>query len=270
MNASPKTQKCKWMKETSGTKGTTALKVALVGFISLVALRGLAAESVEPSYKAYAGLLEKYVLNDGVRYAQWHANAGDRQALEDILRQWSTVHPASLDQEKATAFLINLYNAAMIHQVLEHFPIKSVRDIGLMPFAIFRKDIVVLNGSKVSLDAIEKERLLDDYFDPRIHFAVNCASVSCPPLRSEPFTGADLQRQLNEQSILFANSPHAARVIPNTEATAYSELFKWYKDDFPGDDPAEYLNRFRDDPLPVGNTIRWINYDWSLNDADSH
>ena len=268
MNASPKTQTSEWMKGFAGKMGTTALKVTLVGFISLVALRGFAAESVEPSSKAYAALLEKYVLDDGVRYAQWHGNAEDRMALKGVLEQWSTIDPASLDRGGATAFLINLYNAAIIHQVLEHFPLKSVRDIGLMPFALFRQDIVILNGSKVSLDAIEKEKLLEDYFDPRIHFAVNCASVSCPPLRAEPFTAADLERQLNEQSILFANSRRAARVIPDTDATAYSELFKWYADDFPGDDPAEYLNRFRDDPLPVGNAIRWISYNWSLNDVN--
>jgi len=225
--------------------------------------------SAEPGYAEYGSLLDEYVTGDGVRYEAWHRSEEDRNRLDRVLDSWSTVDPAALDDAEATAFLINLYNAAMIDLVLEEYPLNSVREIGLQPFAVFRKDVIALNGEPVSLDTIEKGILLEEYFDPRIHFAVNCASVSCPPLRREPFTGKALEDQLEEQTRAFAGSPHAAREGPDGETTFYSELFNWYADDFPGEDPATYLNRYREKKLPVGNEIGWIDYDWSLNRSEN-
>ena len=221
--------------------------------------------AAEPDYSEYARLLDRYVEPIGVRYEQWHRNETDRAALRTVLDGFADVDPATLSKEEATAFYVNLYNAAMIEAVLREYPIDSVREIGFLPFAVFRREFIRLGDAKLSLDEIEKEILLEKYFDPRIHFAVNCASESCPALRGEPFRGAELDRQFEEQTVLFANSAKAARVREGEGATAYSELFQWYADDFPGDDPAVYLNRYRDDPLPTGNEIRWIDYDWSLN-----
>lgn len=223
--------------------------------------------SAEPIYEDYEALLEKYVAPDGVLYAEWHASTEDREVLKNVLREWAEVDPEELDRSEATAFLINLYNAAMIDIVLDEYPLDSVREIGFLPFAVFRRDSIALNGEEVSLDEIEKEMLLKDYFDPRIHFAVNCASVSCPPLRAEPFRGKDLDRQMEEQTRAFAESDHSAFPDRQKGTTYYSELFKWYAEDFPGDDPAEYLNRYRSQKLQVGNTVRWIDYDWALNEA---
>jgi len=233
----------------------------------LVLLFSQQAVLAEPDYEQYGNLLEKYVTPAGVLYAEWYESPEDRTALKLIVGEWSMIDPAVLSRPQATAFLINLYNAAMIDMVLDEYPLDSVRDIGFSPFGVFRRDLISLNGEKVSLDEIEKEMLLKDYFDPRIHFAVNCASVSCPALRPEPYRGGELDRQLEEQTRAFAGSPHAARVGPDGGTTFYSELFKWYADDFPGNDPAEYLNRYREETLPVGNEIDWIDYDWSLNEA---
>ncbi len=225
------------------------------------------AEGGVPDYGNYATLLERYVTPDGVRYEQWHSTEEDSRLLDEVLVDFSRVDYQSLPPDEATAFLTNLYNAAMIRAVLDHYPLDSVRSIGILPFSIFRRNWIALNGDKVSLDTIEKEILLKEFGDPRIHFAVNCASESCPPLRAEPFTGARLEDQFQEQTLLFANSSRAARVSANGDSTAYSELFQWYADDFPGDDPALYLNRYRSDPLPIGNQVKWIDYDWSLNEA---
>jgi len=220
-----------------------------------------------PAYDAYSTLLERYVTAEGVQYKAWHASAEDTELLDKILEDFSTIDYRAMKSQEATAFLVNLYNAAMIQAVLDYYPLQSVRSIGFLPFTIFRRDYIALNGEEVSLDTIEKELLLAEFGDPRIHFAVNCASVSCPPLRSSPFLGKVLDSQFDEQATLFANSKHAARVIRGENTTTYSELFKWYDADFPGDDPATYLNQFRKDPLPVGNEVQWIDYDWSLNEA---
>ena len=156
---------------------------------------------------------------------------------------------------------------AMLQAVLDHYPIKSVKSIGLLPFSIFKKDFIQLGEERVSLDDVEKGILLKEYFDPRIHFAVNCASESCPPLRAEPFNEEHLNEQLDEQTRLFAASDRAARVDAKTGAIVYSELFKWYADDFDVKSPAEFLNRYRESKLPESVYVIWIDYDWSLNAA---
>lgn len=228
---------------------------------------GAGAKDSGPDYSLYADLLERYVTPDGVLYSDWKNSPADVENLNLVLESFAKVDRFALNRAEAMAFLVNVYNAAMIDAVLEHYPLDSVRSIGFLPFSVFRQKNISLQDREVSLDIIEKEILLEEYGDPRIHFAVNCASVSCPPLRSEPFTEAALEKQFDEQATLFANSPHAALVLEGEGATRYSELFNWYDDDFPGEDPAHYLNQFRTDPLPLGNQVRWIDYDWSLNEA---
>ena len=180
-----------------------------VAFLSRLLLLGLVAAAPlradPPGYAPWAELLGRYVTPDGVRYEAWHADAEDRAKLDGVLDFFASVGRSALDDDTAAAFLINVYNAAMIQAVLREYPLSSVREIGSSPFAVFKKEFIGLDGETVSLDEVEKGILLEEYSDPRLHFAVNCASVSCPPLRAEPFRGADLDRQLGEQARLFAN-----------------------------------------------------------------
>lgn len=217
------------------------------------------------AYSDYARLLERYVSEEGVRYAAWADNSDDLAALEGVLATMAAVDLTALSRDEQKAFYINLYNAAMLQAVFDHWPIDSVKTIGWRPFSIFKKDFIKQGDRQLSLDAVEKEILLVDYFDPRIHFAVNCASESCPPLRAEPFVGERLDAQMEAQTRLFAESQRAARVDVSARRVAYSELFKWYADDFPKGSPAVYLNRYRSEPLPVDFETDWIPYDWSLN-----
>lgn len=218
-------------------------------------------------YSEYARLLEKYVAPTGVRYAAWFADEADLRALEDFLEYAAGVDLSEHSKEAQAAFYINLYNAAMLQSVFEHYPLDSVKDIGLLPFSIFKRDFIRQGGRSLSLDAIEKQILLKDHFDPRIHFAVNCASESCPPLLDEPYVAKRLDAQLDAQTRAFAQSARAARVLMGQKRIAYYELFKWYADDFGVDNPAEYLNRYREMPLPLDYETDWIDYDWSLNAA---
>ena len=140
-------------------------------------------------YSDYERLLKTYAEDDGLRYAAWAENDDDKAALAAFVEYLGQIDINSLSESGKTAFYINLYNAAMLQIVLENYPIKSVKMIGLLPFSVFKKDQITLGNNKLSLDDIEKGILLHQYFDPRIHFALNCASVSCPPLRMEPFYG---------------------------------------------------------------------------------
>jgi len=219
-------------------------------------------------YREYARLLDTYVAPAGVRYEAWAGNAADLAALEAVMEGFAEVEVGALTVPERKAFYINLYNAGMLQVVFEHYPIASVKEIGPNPFDVFKEDFIRQGGRDLSLDEVEKGILLGDYFDPRIHFAVNCASESCPPLRPEPFSGSTLEAQLEEQTRAFANSERAARVDHEAERVAYSALFQWYADDFRGANPATYLNDYREDPLPLDYDIGWIEYDWSLNAAE--
>lgn len=221
--------------------------------------------AAELDYSDYARLLETYVSDDGVRYAAWVESPADVSALDIFLEKAARADLAKMDRQVQKAFYINLYNASMLRIVLAKYPVRSVKDIGLLPFSVFKKKFIELGERSLSLDEVEKEVLLKEYFDPRIHFAVNCASESCPPLRGEPFRGAHLDLQLDEQTRLFAESARAARVDHERKRIAYSELFKWYAGDFGVENPADFLNRYRETDLPTRYKTDWIDYDWSLN-----
>jgi hypothetical protein len=231
-------------------------------------LRGLSLHAA-PDYTEYARLLQTYATEDGVRYAEWHQQPADLASLEAFVTKLGQTDVAALSQAEQKALYLNLYNAAMLHAVLEHYPLQSVKDIGLLPFSIFKKKFIALGAARVSLDRLEKGILLKLYFDPRIHFALNCASESCPPLRAEPYHGDRLEAQLAEQTRQFAHSHRAARVYAAAQRVAYSQLFKWYADDFSVQNPAQFLNRYRHEALPIHYAIDWLDYDWSLN-AASH
>ena len=240
---------------------------ALIVLASALLLCGLSLNAQEtPDYSEYERLLKTYVEGDKVRYAVWAENPEDVAALQEFIAALGQTETDTLSKADQTAFYINLYNAAMLGIILKNYPVKSVKTIGMLPFGIFKKDLIELAGHRLSLDDIEKDILLKRYFDPRIHFAVNCASESCPPLRAEPFTGNRLDKQLEEQTVLFAESDRAARVDEENRSIAYSELFKWYADDFKNENPAEYLNQYRNEALPTNYSVEWIPYDWALNE----
>lgn len=225
--------------------------------------------AAEVDYNEYAQLLERYVEPTGVRYEAWAGHADDRAALKAFLDAAARMDVASLDKAGQKAFYINLYNAAMLQAVFDHWPIGSVKEIGPEPFSIFKKAFIAQDGRRLSLDQVEKEILLKQYFDPRIHFAVNCASESCPPLRGEPFVGSKLDAQLDAQTRAFAASDRAVRVDSESGRVALSPIFQWYADDFGEAGPVAYLNRYREEALPADAAVDWMPYDWSLNRSGS-
>ena len=216
-------------------------------------------------YSDYNTLLEKYAHPTGVDYKSWDKNGKDHKALEKILKEWSKIDASKLPHNDKAAFRINLYNAAMIDVALDNYPLTSVTKLGKKDFAIFDTKLISTPAGKISLNTLEKKILLKEFPDARIHFAVNCASVSCPPLRNEAFIGSKLQEQLTEQSVKFANSSHAVQTSRST--AKYSELFNWYASDFKTKNPATYLNKYRSSKIKTSLKVDWISYDWNLNQS---
>ena len=173
------------------------------------------------------------------------------------------------------AFWVNAYNAYMIRLVLEHHPIAEVRSIGgVFGGATFRRRFIPLGsaGGSVSLDDIEHWRLRSEFNDARIHFAVVCASRSCPALRPDAYQPALLDAQLDEAARRFLADRSKNRYDPDTNTLWLSAIFDWFREDFERD--AGTLPGFVMRHLPASDLavvrarrprIRFLKYDWTLN-----
>lgn len=250
------------------------------------------------SHAAWDALVKKHVrLIDGgkssqVRYADF---AKDRPALKAYLAEVSKVTEAQFrgwTKERQMAFLINAYNGFTVELVLTKYPdLKSIRDLGNILFnSPWKKKFFTLFGRESFLDEIEHGilRKPGSYDEPRVHYAVNCASVGCPMLREEAFVASRLDAQLEEQARRFLSDRSRNRFNPASAALEVSEIFKWFREDWtsgyrgigragPVNSREQYFGRYAellaDRPehralVASGRApIDHLEYDWSLNDA---
>ena len=227
----------------------------------------------------FTALLAKYVDGDGfVDYRRWHASAEDRTALKNYLKRLSRVDAAKPAPKAAKlAYWINAYNALTLEGILRVYPTKSIRDHTPKLFGtnIWDDFPLAVGATQYSLNDIE-HKILRKLGDPRIHFAIVCASVGCPTLRAEAYTSEAIDRQLDEQARdFFAREKHFSFDAASDTVTA-SKILSWFGEDF-GEDEAAVLARVRP-YLPAavreaatapGVTVRYRSYDWSLNDRAS-
>ncbi len=217
--------------------------------------------------KDYDALLKKYVSGSGVRYSAWKGSAADVAAIAKVVEAIGAENPSGLARNDKLAFYINAYNAWMIHLVLEKYPIKSVRDYAPL-FGVFTGKNIRLGGEKMSLNHLEKDLILKGIGEPRAHFAVNCASRSCPVLIPAAYTGATLDKVLDERAKAFTANPLGVQLAKDGSTAQLSSIFKWYADDFKAAGGAvAFINKFRAQPLPAGVKVEFQDYDWSLNEA---
>ncbi|ABW29978.1 DUF547 domain-containing protein [Acaryochloris marina] len=217
-------------------------------------------------------LLRKYVNDQGqIAYDSWKQNS--LAELEQWLTNVRNVDLQGLDRQQAIAFLLNLYNALTIRQVLHQYPIDSIRPqvLGIPNWLtflrFFTQTIFTLNGQSLSLNTIEHKILRQQYPEPRIHFALVCASVGCPLLRAEAYIPDRLTAQLEDDCERFINNPDKVRYDAASQTLYCSKIFKWYKTDFltVADSMPTYIGRYFKDPLPPDVTLVYLPYSWDLN-----
>ena len=163
-----------------------------------------------------------------------------------------------------------MYNAWTIKLILSGYPgVESIKDLGSFLKSPWKKKIVRIDGNVITLDDVEHNILRPRFKDPRIHFAVNCASKGCPPLIAEPFRGDILDQQLSAATRAFLNNPKQNRLDGST--LYVSKIFKWFSEDF-NDDAIGFFLKYADDPFKqklMANRdtikIKYLDYDWSLN-----
>ena len=166
---------------------------------------------------------------------------------------------ASWTRDQKLSYWINLYNAVTLQLVTKHFPIKSIRDIAENPWKI---KLVTVNGKALTLDQIENEIIRPRFNDARIHFAVNCAAASCPPLLNEAFVASTLGRQLEKQTKSFINNRKYNEITK--DGAKVSKIFEWYAVDF--GNLVTYINRYSSTQVKANGKISYLEYDWGLND----
>ena len=195
----------------------------------------------------YSRLLAKYVTPSGVKYAAWHDNAADRAALEKVVAAVARQKPEGSRDEKLT-FYFNAYNANVLQGVLEKYPVKSVRDIAPL-FGFFTQSRITVAGEKMSLNHLEKD-VIHGLGEPRMHFALNCASASCPPLRPKAYTSAKLSEELDQQTTAFLNNnPYGVKATEDGKKVDASKIFDWYGGDFQAAGGVEgFINKYRKPP----------------------
>jgi len=254
------------------------VKFLLVFFIAFAAQ----AQAFDHAHAAWDALLKKHVvLLDGGKASrlQYGGVAAERAALKSYLDALSKVAEAEFGRwtrEQQMAFLINAYNAFTVEKILTRYPdIRSIWDFGKFFGNPFRDRFFTLLGARRSLDEVEHEILRKQYADPRIHYALNCASAGCPMLREEPYAGARLERQLDQQAWRFLSDRTRNRVRGGR--LEVSKIFDWFREDFgPLEDYfARHAALLADDSAQEQLVarqqapLRFLDYDWSLNDSRS-
>jgi len=173
------------------------------------------------------------------------------------------------------AFWVNAYNLLAIKAVVDRYPVRSIKDGGSLLQPIWRKKIGTVGGREYSLDEIEHGILRTRFREPRVHFAIVCASLSCPDLRVEPYAAERLDIQLDDATRRFLSNPAKGTVpSPDGRGATVSSIFKWFAEDFGG---AEGVARFIRERAGgelgrrlgglTGAGLGYLDYDWSLNDA---
>lgn len=232
-------------------------------------------------HTAWNELLHHYVDRDGiVDYAAWKASSADRGALRKYMATLSGADPTTPASREATlAFWINAYNAATIEGILREYPTSSIRNHTAEVFGYnIWNDLLLLVGDRMySLNQIEHE-VLRKMGEPRIHFAIVCASVGCPPLRDEAYAADRIDEQLTENARRFFANPARFRADVGGREISVSPILKWFAGDFGADQAAQmraiapYLPDVAGRRLAESGhaTVRYLDYDWGLNDRAGH
>ena len=258
-------------------------------FLSIVwlALAAGTGRGEEFDHSNWGRVLKKFVTETGrVNYAALKADSAD---LDDYVAQLGERSPVSHPQEFPTrnsqlAYWINAYNALVMKGVIEKWPVKSVLDIGFLPHSFFWRKKFFVGGEKYTLNTIEKDALRRKLAEPRIHFALACASNSCPRLQRVAYTPENTERLLEEGARFFINEPRNLKIEAAQDRVVVSRIFTWYRKDFEnylrarnisgnGNLLLDYVklyanetNRRALDALRKPR-VEAFHYDWGINDV---
>jgi hypothetical protein len=245
---------------------------------------GEVANSEPLAYVNYAVVLDEYVNDEG--WVDYQALKQNRQKLDAFNATLAAVSPARYQgwsETEQIAFWLNAYNSLTLEAIIDNYPTDSIRDIP----GVWKRLQFTVVGQDMTLDEIEHATLRKVYNEPRIHMALVCASISCPKLRDEPYTGEQLDAQLDDQTREFLSHPRNFKIDRQAGTVYLSSIFKWFGEDwektYGGNEKfskfndkegavlnfvSQYLNESDRQYLQQGDyPIDYLDYDWSLNES---
>lgn len=229
-------------------------------------------DAPESLHRPFDILLQIYVSGARFDYDRMWRNESDLQRLAKYLDTLQTRDPSQWPREAALAYWINLYNAATLNLVLQNYPVKSIKDIGGFMKSPWRRKVVRVAGKELTLDDIEHKIIRPRFKDARIHFALNCAAIGCPPLANRAFTAETLEQQLEAACYAALNNPRWVEVTE--QEIRVSKIFDWYRKDFEeyAGSLREFIARYRekDREIILDETRKLVfkEYDWNLNKVE--
>lgn len=224
-------------------------------------------------FQPWNELLHRYVNEGGlVDYRAWQRSP---QQLTEWLQQLSQTNLEQLSNSQQLALWLNLYNALVVRQILKRYPIETIlpRLLGIPNWiafwAFFSRPVYKISGDRYSLNNVEHDILRQKFSEPRIHFALVCAAAGCPLLRNEAYTPENVTTQLDEDARRFINNPDKVYYDREREVLFCSKIFKWYQRDFlqAAESIPQYIQTYlaTDLPLNAAIPVKYLDYDWSLN-----
>lgn len=230
----------------------------------------VASKSTAIQHDIWDDLVKKHVTDRGlVDYVSFQK---DSAKLDDYLTLLSSHHPneENWTRDEAIAYWINAYNAFTVQLILDHYPLESIKDIkkGLpLINTIWDKQFFEIEGVAYDLNTIEHSILRTYYKEPRVHFVLNCASISCPNLMNWAVKAVNLDQQLDKATLAFLNDTQKNKFDPGH--WQISKIFKWYKSDFdPSGGVVEFISKYQEKKPNPKVKLSYLDYDWNLNDAN--
>ncbi len=223
-------------------------------------------DSEPVTHEIWDSLVREHVTAEGL--VDYKGFIQDSVKLNKYLDLLSQNHPneKNWNRNERLAYWINTYNAFTVKLIVDHYPVESIKDIkNGIPFVNTVWDIKFINieGATYDLNNIEHGIIRPKFDEPRIHMAVNCASISCPKLQDRAYTAAKLDEQLDEASREFINDEDKNKITP--EKAQLSKIFSWYGGDFKS--VRNFVNKYSDVKINKNTKIEYQEYDWGLNDV---
>ncbi|MCB0421201.1 MAG: DUF547 domain-containing protein [Bdellovibrionales bacterium] len=245
----------------------------------LTPLTAFSNAAFDHNYKSYEEILKKFVVVSGpVSTVKYKSLKTNRTELDQFTQSLSSVTQKQFNewtQPQQIAFLINAYNALTLKLIIDHYPVKSIKKIGSFFSSPWKKEFFSLFGKKSFLDHIEHGILRKKYSEPRVHFAVNCASIGCPALANFAYTAEKLEEQLQQQTKLFLSDSKRNTLNTKSKTLRLSKIFDWFEEDFSKNknSVAKFIaphitgdKTLQKSIIDGTYKIEFHSYDWNLND----
>ncbi len=241
-------------------KHQTIMKTFLIVILFFINTLWLQAQNKE-FYESVDHILKTYVNHGSVNYAALKSNPTELNKVVDII---NTTELKTLNDDEFVAFVVNSYNMLVIYNVVNHYPTGGPLKVkGFFSDKSFSIGSVVLG-----LDDLEKKILFVKTKDSRLHFALSCAAIGCPPLSNEVYKPETVYAQLKEQAVVSINNKDFIKIDRDKKVVQLSQIFEWYSLHFGNtkDQQIAYLNKYLDESITSDYKLKYYTYDWSLND----